>query len=88
MTYPVTAIPGSLIVVFVAGVLLAVLYYRTGNLFVAIGFHALINAPTMVVGAPAVGELTALVLVVLIALVWPWIEKHIETESKPTVPVF
>lgn len=82
VTYPPAAIPGSLVVVFVLGVLLAVLYYRTGNLFVAVGLHAFINAPTMLVGDPAIGNLTAVVLVVVVAAVWPWAERRVSSRRR------
>lgn len=77
VTYQTATIPGSLLTVFVLGVLLAVLYYRTGNLFVAVGLHAFLNAPTMVFGSPEVGMLAALVLVVLLAVAWPWVESYV-----------
>jgi len=44
----IEVIPANLALVFVSGVLFALVYYRTGNLFVAVGVHALGNAPLAV----------------------------------------
>jgi hypothetical protein len=65
----------ALLLLFVWGVLLAIVYYRTGNLFVAIGIHAFMNTPTMLVGPPDAGILTAIALGVLLAAFWPRIER-------------
>lgn len=65
----------TLLLLFVWGTLLAVVYYRTGNLFVAIGVHAFMNTPTMLVGPPDAGILTVIVLGVLIAALWPRLER-------------
>ncbi|ELZ88317.1 abortive infection protein [Haloferax sulfurifontis ATCC BAA-897] len=65
----------TLVLLFVWGTLLAVVYYRTGNLFVTIGIHAFMNAPTMLVGPPDAGVLTAIALGALIAVLWPRIER-------------
>lgn len=87
MDTPPTAIPGRLLVVFLIGVLLALVYYRTANLFVAIGIHAFVNTPTMVVGDPSVGSLTALVLALVLVVVWPWAERRVQPESAAIPPV-
>ena len=76
MDTPLAGIPGRLLVVFLIGVLLALVYYRTANLFVAIGIHAFVNTPTMVFGDPSVGSLTALVLAVVLVVGWPWAERR------------
>jgi len=69
------AIPGNLALVFVSGVLFALVYYRTGNLFVAIGVHALGNAPLAVVADTSFAAwLTNPAMVVLI-LAWRPIER-------------
>lgn len=65
----------TLLLLFVWGTLLAVVYYRTGNLFVAIGIHAFMNTPTMLVGPPDAGILTAIALGVLLAALWPQFER-------------
>jgi hypothetical protein len=86
MDTPPTAIPGRLLVVFLIGVLLALVYYRTANLFVAIGIHALVNTPTMVIGDPSVGSLTALVLALVLVVVWPWAERRVQPEPAAIPP--
>jgi hypothetical protein len=65
----------TLLLLFVWGTMLAVVYYRTGNLFVAIGIHAFMNTPTMLVGPPDVGIITAIGLGVVLAALWPRIEQ-------------
>lgn len=45
-----------------AGVLLALLYLRTGNLFVTIAVHALVNSPTLLFASPVSGSVLAGVL--------------------------
>jgi hypothetical protein len=71
----------TLVLLFVWGTLLAVVYYRTGNLFVAIGIHAFMNTPTMLVGPSDAGILTAIALGVLIAVLWPRLERF--TDATP-----
>lgn len=83
---PLTAIPGRLLLVFLVGVLLALVYYRTANLFVAIGIHAFINTPTMVFGDPSVGSLTALVIALVLVVGWPWVERRVRSEPAPLPP--
>jgi membrane protease YdiL (CAAX protease family) len=85
--YPPSEVLSSLITVFVVGLLLAVLYWRTGNLFVAIGLHALINTPTMVYGSPSLGGVTALVVAVGLALGWPWAERGVRTTRRTETSV-
>lgn len=53
------------------GALFAVLYLRTGNLFVAAGAHALINDPVPLFAAPVDPSLVALVAVTGLMLAWP-----------------
>lgn len=43
------ALPAELALLFVLGVMLALLYWRTGNLFLVVGIHALSNAPLLIV---------------------------------------
>jgi membrane protease YdiL (CAAX protease family) len=61
----------SLAFVFVLGIFFAGIYLRTGNLFLAIGIHALFNTPTALFAPvlPAQAVLGALTLLVLVA--WP-----------------
>ena len=67
-------LPTELALLFMLGVLLALLYWRTGNLFVAVGIHALSNAPLLAVqeqvdlstnGAIAAGAS------LIVMLLWP-----------------
>ena len=71
---PLSALPTELALLFMLGVLLALLYWRTGNLFVAVGIHALSNAPLLAVqeqvdlstnGAIAAGAS------LIVMLLWP-----------------
>ena len=55
-----------------AGVLLGLLYFRTRNLWIAIGIHGLANAPTPLTGGALGWELP---LVFLIAA-WPWLVRR------------
>ena len=52
-------------IVMAIGILLALLYMRTGNLFLVIGVHALIDASTSVVASTVVPP-------DLLVLPWPW----------------
>jgi hypothetical protein len=49
----------TLSLLFVYGTLLAVVCDRTGSPFVAVGIQAFVNTPTMLVGSPDAGVLTA-----------------------------
>ncbi|MEZ0472500.1 CPBP family intramembrane glutamic endopeptidase [Luteimonas salinilitoris] len=46
---PLAALPAELTLLFALGLLLALLYWRTGNLYLVIGVHALSNAPFLLV---------------------------------------
>lgn len=61
---------GSLLVVFALGLLLALLYLRTGNLPLVVGVHALMNAPTLLV-ASRVGHEIVEGIAVLLLVLWP-----------------
>ena len=54
-----------------AGVLLAILYLRTGNLFVAMVVHALVNAPTLLFASPISGSILAGALGLVLIVGWP-----------------
>jgi uncharacterized protein len=62
-------LPASLAWVFVLGLLFAGVYLLTGNLFVAVGVHALTNAPTMLL----VGDSSFIVLGSALLLLAVWI---------------
>lgn len=53
------------------GVVLALVYLRTGNLFVAIGLHALLNAPTLLFAGGETPAMVMLAVVALVLIVWP-----------------
>jgi uncharacterized protein len=66
----------SLAFVFVLGIFFAAIYLRTGNLFLAIGVHALFNTPTALFASvlPSQAVLGALTILVLVA--WPRLTIH------------
>jgi hypothetical protein len=61
----------SLGLLVLMGLLFALVYHRTGNLLVAVGVHALGNAPTMLVAAPVSGHFLMVLLTVVLVAVWP-----------------
>jgi hypothetical protein len=69
--FPLDALLVSLGMLFLMGLLFALVYHRTGNLFVAVGVHAVGNAPTMLVETPVSGNFLAIVLAVVLVAVWP-----------------
>ncbi|MFB6129978.1 MAG: lysostaphin resistance A-like protein [Salinigranum sp.] len=71
---PPGSLLGAITVPFLLGVLLALVYYRTGNLFVVVGLHALINQPVLLVDAGAVVLLPLLIVLLGIAVGWPYVE--------------
>jgi membrane protease YdiL (CAAX protease family) len=60
----------SVLIALALGVLLTLLYLRTGNLLLVVGVHALINTPTLLVASPASHEIVE-VLAVLLLVAWP-----------------
>jgi membrane protease YdiL (CAAX protease family) len=68
---PLALLP-DLLLVWLVGILLAVLYLRTENLFVVIGVHALNNAPVTIAAPPsqAIAGLLPLVLTIVLILIW------------------
>jgi len=66
------ALLARLISLFGAGVLLALLYLRTGHLWVAMAGHALVNAPTLLFASPVAGSMLAGALGLALIIVWPW----------------
>ncbi len=71
MGTPLTAYPLDLFRLLGLGALFAVLYLRTGNLMLAVGIHALFNAPTaLVAGAPTSAVQLGLTGIVLAAAPW------------------
>jgi uncharacterized protein len=62
---------GSVAAPFAGGVLFALTYLRTGNLFVAIGLHALVNAPTPLVEPAIPPGWPVLAAAILGVVLWP-----------------
>jgi membrane protease YdiL (CAAX protease family) len=67
---PLAELPQSLLWVAGLGVMYAVIYLRTGNLFFTVGAHALANAPTMLLVGDSSYAMMAGALV--IAALWPY----------------
>jgi len=66
------AIALHLLIVTVIGIALVLLYRRTGNLFIVIGVHALIDAPTPLIRPTLIGpSYLVIALGVLLLLLWP-----------------
>ena len=68
-------LPGELALLFVLGVILALLYWRTGNLYIVVGIHALSNASVPFV-EPRIDVSTngaiAAAASLIIILIWPF----------------
>lgn len=60
----------DMLMLLVFGAYYAFLYLRTGNLFIAVGVHALANAPTSIVQSDLPAPLL-MVLALIVALAWP-----------------
>src|SRR5690606_31268939 len=71
MHLPAAEMAAYIVHVALVGALFAALYLRTGNLFVAVGAHALVNNPAALFVAGFDPALLALVLVCLLLLAWP-----------------
>jgi uncharacterized protein len=69
--YTLADIPADFALLFIWGLFFTAVYLVSGNLFLAIGVHALMNRPTMVTEAtfPA-GMLVALLALILIIVMW------------------
>ena len=65
------AVAGALAYMMLGGVMLGLLYLRTGRLEVVIAAHALVNAPTMVVASPLPGSAMAGVIGVAAIIAGP-----------------
>ena len=69
--YTLAEMAGGLRLLFLMGLLFALVYHRTGNLLVAIGVHAVNNSPTMLVATPLSGQFFVTVLLVGLVAAWP-----------------
>ncbi|TWI12005.1 hypothetical protein IP93_01286 [Lysobacter ruishenii] len=72
------ALAGPLLMLFFVGIVFALVYAATGNLFVAVGAHALGNAPTLLFEpqGPAPSMVLLIVLVVLSTGYWAWNQRR------------
>jgi len=65
------ALPPNLLATVFFGVFLCWVYLRTGNLFIAVGVHALINKPTSLLECVFAPQHVLSILVILMLLLWP-----------------
>jgi uncharacterized protein len=56
----------NLTIIFWWGLSLGAIYLKTGNLFIAVGVHALINAPTMLFESPLVPQIAVTLAVIIV----------------------
>lgn len=75
---PIESLLPVLILPFVMGLLLGLVYYRTGNLFIPIVFHTFLNAPLMVVGSATIGMETVFLFMIVLVVVWPFLETGLD----------
>jgi len=69
-------LPLGLLFIWLGGMLLAWVWIWTGNLYIAIGFHALIDYPMPIVSVPdSVPEGTIAFLGILVVFVWPRVRR-------------
>jgi len=79
--YSLAALGPNLIQLWLVGIVFAVLYLRTHNIFIAVGVHTLVNAPVTILAMPsqAVAVLLPLVLALVLIAVWKplvgWMER-------------
>ena len=67
-----------IIQVLLVGILFAAIYIRTGNLFVAIGLHALINFPSELFVSRLDPFLLVLMACCAILIAWPYLNRSLE----------
>lgn len=72
----------DMLMLFVFGAYYALLYLRTGNLFIAVGVHALANQPFSIVQSDLPSPLL-MTLALLLALAWPWLHRWRRPEHQP-----
>lgn len=65
------ALPANLLATVFVGIFFCWIYLQTGNLFIAIGVHALINKPTPLLESALASQLVLFILVILMLLLWP-----------------
>ena len=62
---PAAELPDGLLMLFVWGVLFALVYVQTGNLLISVGLHGLVNTPALALEAPGGIATTGLVSLAL-----------------------
>lgn len=67
------AVAGALAYMMLGGVMLGLLYLRTGRLEVVIAMHALVNAPTLIAATPVSGSLLAGIVGVVAIIAGPFL---------------
>ena len=67
----IEALPVTILVPFLIGIVFALVYYRTGNLFVTVGLHALVNDSVLLVNAGTIAALPILLVLLAVLLTWP-----------------
>lgn len=71
-----------MIQLWLVGIVFAVLYLRTENIFIAVGVHILVNAPVTILAMPseAVAVFLPLILALVLIAVWEplvgWVERR------------
>ena len=70
--YSLAALGPNLIQLWLVGIVFAVLYLRTENVFIAVGVHTLVNAPVTILSMPseAVAVFLPLILALVLIAVW------------------
>lgn len=79
-------LPVDILGVFLLGIVFALVYLRTGNLFLAVGVHALTNDPAPLFVDPPLARAIVLGLTVLLLVVWPDLRRRME-ERFEGIPV-
>jgi membrane protease YdiL (CAAX protease family) len=77
------ALPLNLLATVCFGIFLCWVYLQTGNLFIAVGVHALINRPTSLLECALTPQHVLLALVILVLLLWPWL---VRVHRPPLMP--
>lgn len=67
---PITAMAPDMLILLAFGLYFTFLYLRTGNLFIAVGVHALVNQPVSIIQSDLSAPLL-MTLALLLAIVWP-----------------
>lgn len=82
---------GELLRLFALGIVFAIIYLRTQNLFLAIGVHTLANAPTALVIPGVDMFLMLLIFTLLLVVFWPILNRTHQrppiNESPPTTDI-